>query len=812
MLSLLLGTLINIRKIKSCDAIICIVPFTISILPAFLLKRRTNAKLWVHIQDFEFDLAFESGILSKNNFVIRSIRSLISIVEKMLLKQADIVSSISYNMLEKAKNKAPKANLFYFPNWINSEQLNFNETSKKHNYFNSKKFTLLYSGNVGEKQNWNLLLSLCSIIKDKDIEIIIVGDGSYLKTLKEKTEKYEFVKFFPLVPFEELPLLLKSADVHFLFQKTDVLDTVMPSKLLGMLGSAKPCIITGNSNSEVARTFRENTIGFFFDNDDTKNILTAIEKIKNNYWLVVILVLGAALRFYHIDFQSIWLDEIHTMIEGNPSLPYSEFYDVMLLREQMPHLYYNLVRIFSYIFGHSTFTVRILSSIIGILSIYEEAINKIADSLDDIAFALKSGGIPTLAENLENDLLKLRQEISDLEQQKGETYNTLGIIALRNIEVNIENIVGRIKTINQYFNKKEKRKIKKGDVDVAKFVTSQEINIKLLLDNLTFKSSTFRHSVRVAIVMFIGFVVARSLDFAHSYWILLTILVISKPGFSLTKERNYHRIIGTIAGAFIGMAILHYVHDKNTLFVILILFMIAGYSFQRKNYVVSVLFMTPYILIIFEFLGMGTMSIARERIYDTLIGSGIALLASYSLFPNWEHEKVKEAMVDMINANKYYFAEVIKLYFENGSDLTSYKLARKEVFVKSSNLASLFQRMFSEPKSKQVHMQELHQFTVLNHLLSSYVASLSLYIKEHHFICTNYQEIRPIAENTTYLLENASENLHKQVVEPSNVPLIRLKKPPEPQLSDTAIVIEEQFDLIQKVSYDIFKLTEKIKI
>ena len=98
--------------------------------------------------------------------------------------------------------------------------------------------------------------------------------------------------------------------------------------------------------------------------------MNILNRLKNNYWLLAILVLGSMLRFYHIDFQSIWLDEIHTMIEGNPSLPYSEFYDIMLLREQMPHLYYNLVRIFSYIFGHSTFTVRILSSIIGILSIY----------------------------------------------------------------------------------------------------------------------------------------------------------------------------------------------------------------------------------------------------------------------------------------------------------------------------------------------------------------------------------------------------------------------------------------------------------
>lgn len=476
------------------------------------------------------------------------------------------------------------------------------------------------------------------------------------------------------------------------------------------------------------------------------------------------------------------------------------FTDMVDLFEQVMSTYYNYKQL------HEQFDE------IGILNHYEDAINKIADSLDDIAFALKSGGVPTLAENLEKDLENLRNEISELEQHKSKTYNTLGLIALRNIEVNIENIVSRIKTINRYFNKKEQRKIKKGDIDVGKFVTSQEINTKILVNNLTFSSSTFRHSLRVAIVMLIGFLVARSLDFAHSYWILLTILVISKPGFSLTKERNYHRIIGTVAGAFLGMAVLHYVNDKHTLFGILIVFMVAGYSFQRKNYVVSVLFMTPYILIMFDFLGMGVMSIAKERIYDTLIGSGIALLASYSLFPNWEHEKLKEAMLDVIKSNKNYFIEVTKLYFNENADNTAYKLARKDIYVKTSNLASLFQRMFSEPKSKQLYMKELHQFTVLNHLLTSYVASLSLYIKEHHFVCATLKDVKPIADNTSYLLENAAENLDKNNDGLSNVPLIRFKNDNELALSHADMVVSEQFDLIQKVSYDIFKLTEKIKI
>jgi uncharacterized membrane protein (TIGR01666 family) len=476
------------------------------------------------------------------------------------------------------------------------------------------------------------------------------------------------------------------------------------------------------------------------------------------------------------------------------------FVDMVDLFEQLMSTYYNYKQL------HEQFDST------GILPQYEEVINKIAFSLDEIAFALKIGTNPKLADGLIEDVTHLKNQILLLENNKNISYNTLGIIALKNIEVNIENIVDRVKTINGYFTNKENKNLKRRDIDVQKFVSKQSFDVKLLLDNLSFKSSIFRHSVRVAIVMLIGFIVAKSLNFEHSYWILLTILVISKPGFSLTKERNYQRLIGTVVGAFIGMAVLIYIQNKDTLFFILLVCMIGSYSFQRKNYVVSVLFMTPYILILFDFLGMGGMSIARERIYDTLIGSGIALLASYSLFPNWEHEKLKTAMLDIITANKKYLEQINMLYFnkEIQNSLTSYKLARKEVYVSTANLASLFQRMFEEPKSKQLYIQELHQFTVLNHLLSSYIATLSLYNKEHDFTVSNVDELKPVSMNTIYLLDLVLNNLNTHNNELSNVPLIRRKM--NVDFINQETMIAEQFDLIQKVAYDIFKLSEKLKI
>jgi uncharacterized membrane protein (TIGR01666 family) len=477
------------------------------------------------------------------------------------------------------------------------------------------------------------------------------------------------------------------------------------------------------------------------------------------------------------------------------------FVDMVDLYEQVMSTYYDYKHL------HDQFDE------VGILSSYERVINRIASELDEIAFALKTGGTPLPPVVLIEEVKRLKEEIINLESEnKDGRYNTLGIIALKNIEVNIENILSRVKTINSYFNKNEKKNLKKREIETERFVTRQAIDIKLFYDNITFSSSTFRHSLRVAIVMIIGFVVARMLNSSHSYWILLTILVISKPGFSLTKQRNYERLIGTIVGAFVGMGILMYIHDRNTLFFILLFCMIGAYSFQRKNYVVSVLFMTPYILVLFDFLGMGSLSVAKERIYDTLIGSGIALLGSYTLFPNWEHQNLKEAMLNTLYANMAYFEEVTKLYFAAEQNLTNYKVARKEVYVTSANLASIFQRMFSEPKSKQKLMKEMHQFTALNHLLSSYIATLSLYNKEHSFFFSTPDELKPIANNTLYLLNLSAEHLIKAKVEPSNAPLIKSVNDDKKLLNGNEALVIEQFDLIQKVAYDIFKLTEKVKV
>ncbi|MET4080440.1 putative membrane protein (TIGR01666 family) [Pedobacter sp. UYP30] len=440
---------------------------------------------------------------------------------------------------------------------------------------------------------------------------------------------------------------------------------------------------------------------------------------------------------------------------------------------------------------------------------YERFIKHLAATLNNVAFAIKDGNPPKLSRHLLTDFeatkLRINQTLADNGTDSDDRF---ALKSLGKIEENIERIFYRVETMIEYFNMRTNNALKRPDVEPQKFIDREQFGLAVFTQNLTLKSNTFKHALRVTTVMVIGFCVSLILPSNHSYWILLTILVISKPGFSLTKQRNYQRVIGTIVGAIIGMILITYVTDTHSLFVILLMCMVGCYSFQRKNYVISVVFMTPYILLLYKFLGLGTITLAGERIYDTLIGSGIAFAASYFLFPSWEKDYVKEAMVKMLEANRNYFTELIKTKANDDLGKTLYKLARKEVYVASANLSSMFQRMFSEPKSKQIYMSQLYEFTVMNHLFSSYVASLSLIDKREILEEGLADLICAEKEVTKYLDLSVSELAHSSIqveqVDDEGFSESELRQVRKNQSLS-------QCENLQKAAYDIFKISKQFK-
>jgi len=429
---------------------------------------------------------------------------------------------------------------------------------------------------------------------------------------------------------------------------------------------------------------------------------------------------------------------------------------------------------------------------------FNKIIIKMADELENLSYYIISNEKPQPLYDFRPELERLKTSIDKIEE------SGLNVLVLKKILINVRNMLNRVDKIYAYFNQKQINGL--NEVDYSKFVSHQEYDLKIFKENFTLKSSAFRHSVRVALMCLVGFLISKLFPVGyHSYWILLTILVILKPAYSLTKQRNMERVIGTVIGGLLGALILYLVKDQTTRFILLMAFMIGTYSFQRLNYIISVLFMTPYILILFSILGANNINIVKERVLDTFIGSFVAFISSFIILPNWEYYQLRDIMKDVLIANYNYLYQVAQKLSGKAPDITTFKLVRKDVYVSSANLGSAFQRMLSEPKSKQQNIKEIHKFVVLNHMISSYTATLIMNLDQYESTITDISHIKMIRKSLYSLSELIRAMGVKDFKEGEvNVPAIAVV----PNRSNDSKLLYEQLELVNKLIQDIQKLNK----
>lgn len=220
---------------------------------ALLTAKLSGAPAWLHVQDYEVDVAFDMGLL-KGAWV----RRLVTGVERWLLRRFNVVSSISQRMLRKAADKgvAPER-IVSFPNWVDIDAITpFHGRSPYRDELgiSDDQVVALFSGTLGAKQGLHLLPEAARRLASSHPQVVFVicGDGQMKAQLLAATQDLPNVKHLPLQAKERLPELLGMADMHLLPQDPDVADLVMPSKLTAMLSSGRPVVSTAKPESEVA--------------------------------------------------------------------------------------------------------------------------------------------------------------------------------------------------------------------------------------------------------------------------------------------------------------------------------------------------------------------------------------------------------------------------------------------------------------------------------------------------------------------------------------------------------------------------------
>ncbi|MBQ0943128.1 glycosyltransferase WbuB [Ideonella sp. 4Y16] len=220
---------------------------------AWLAARLSGARAWLHIQDYEVDVAFDMGLLKG-----RWVRRLVTGIERWLMRRFDVVSTISQRMLQRAAEKGvAKERIAFFPNWVDVDAVTpWQGTSpyRKKLGISDDQVVALFSGTLGAKQGLHLLPEAARLLQTDapNVVVVICGDGVTKPALESACAGLPNVRMLPLQPKERVPELLGMADIHLLPQDPEVADLVMPSKLTAMLSSGRPVVTTARPDSEVA--------------------------------------------------------------------------------------------------------------------------------------------------------------------------------------------------------------------------------------------------------------------------------------------------------------------------------------------------------------------------------------------------------------------------------------------------------------------------------------------------------------------------------------------------------------------------------
>lgn len=322
---------------------------------------------------------------------------------------------------------------------------------------------------------------------------------------------------------------------------------------------------------------------------------------------------------------------------------------------------------------------------------------------------------------------KLRHQAAPMTEEDQEKYLILrGLYHFK--EKQLQKIIS-IERLLQDLEVNEKIILKKKDA--IKFIPTQEFAFKTLLDNLDLSSPIFRHSLRLSVIVLLGFGIGEILGLQNSYWILLTSIVIMRPGYGLTKKRSKERTIGTLIGGAIAAGVIYLVQDRVIYGVLAFITFIIAFSTLQKNYKISAAFITLNIVFVYGLIAPNAFEVIEFRVLDTLIGAGLAFLGNAFLWPSWEYRNINLSIVQCLKANQKYLEE-IRLYYEDKASVPAgYKFSRKEAFLAMGNLNAAFQRMTQEPKSKQKDLKEVYEIVSLLQEILFSAASLGSFIKTH---------------------------------------------------------------------------------
>lgn len=236
-----------------------------------------------------------------------------------------------------------------------------------------------------------------------------------------------------------------------------------------------------------------------------------------------------------------------------------------------------------------------------------------------------------------------------------------------------------------------------------------------------FGAPAFRYAIRLALAMTTGLALTVFFPrFAHASWILLTVALIMRANYSVTRQRRWDRILGTLAGCVLAAALQAFV-PVGYLLAFVALATGVSHAFGAVNYRVTAASASVSALLLLRFLQPHAQHVLSERIIDTLIGAALSYVFAF-LLPNWERNELPRTIDGLLKADREFAAQAMTRQRVE----QAYRLARKRLFDAVAALSGAIRRLSDEPGTPKDRLSRLNALLAANYLLLSDLTSMQV--------------------------------------------------------------------------------------
>jgi uncharacterized membrane protein YccC len=261
-------------------------------------------------------------------------------------------------------------------------------------------------------------------------------------------------------------------------------------------------------------------------------------------------------------------------------------------------------------------------------------------------------------------------------------------------------------------------------LDLELFRQDGPRGLSLLWRQFHWKSQALRYAIRLSLAMTAGFALTLIFPrFAHANWVLLTIALIMRANYSVTRQRRWDRVTGTLIGCAVAVFFINTL-PAPVLLLFIVLAVGTSHAYGLVAYRVTAIGASISSLLLLHFVDPLVHPQFFERIVDTLIGAGLSWAFSF-LLPSWERDDVPQAVKALLAADAAFAESALTLVHAG----QRYRLARKKTLDAVAQLSGAIRRLADEPNTNRRALASLGELLGANYLLASDLSSMPVLVK-----------------------------------------------------------------------------------